>query len=294
MCAIGWRDRPASPAARTRVGDHRRSLGALLEAPIRRSRRRTRRRVGPALAGDRPAPRRFRPAVRRNTRSSIRRRNTGRRFWTNLAGMKRAGIADVDIHIHHDGEGQQNFVDRMSGFIETLVARHGLLRQPGRPHRSSASSTAIGRSTIPAPMADVAASTTRSRCCAISGCYADFTMPSGNSPTQARTVNTIYWVTDDPLRPRSYDYGVPVLPGARLRRPAHDPRPFRLPLDRTPHIVGPIGQYVKGTYPKRLKHNVWHALACKIKRMPSRTRFWGRCPLHTDLSDQHSIAGGGR
>jgi hypothetical protein len=38
-------------------------------------------------------------------------------------------------------------------------------------------------------------------------------MPSGNSPTQARTVNTIYWVTDDPLRPRSYDHGLAVKPG---------------------------------------------------------------------------------
>ena len=37
-----------------------------------------------------------------------------------LAAMTRQGIADVDVHIHHDGEGQQNFVDRMNGFIETL------------------------------------------------------------------------------------------------------------------------------------------------------------------------------
>jgi hypothetical protein len=45
------------------------------------------------------------------------------------------------------------------------------------------------------------------------GCYADFTMPSGDSPTQSRLVNRIYWATDDPLRPRSFDSGVPVEPG---------------------------------------------------------------------------------
>jgi hypothetical protein len=39
-------------------------------------------------------------------------------------------------------------------------------------------------------------------------------MPSGGSPTQARTVNVIYWVTDDPERPRSYDSGVTVRPGS--------------------------------------------------------------------------------
>jgi hypothetical protein len=134
-------------------------------------------------------------------------------FLDSLAEMKRAGIADVDIHIHHDGEGQQNFVDRMNAFIETLVNRHGLLRvSNGRPvfgfiHGNWA----------------LANSRPDGRWCGLNneitllrelGCYADFTMPSGDSPTQARTVNTIYWVRDDPSRPRSYDRGVPVKPGA--------------------------------------------------------------------------------
>jgi hypothetical protein len=38
-------------------------------------------------------------------------------------------------------------------------------------------------------------------------------MPSGANPTQSRLINTIYWATDDPLRPRSFDRGVPVEPG---------------------------------------------------------------------------------
>ncbi len=31
-----------------------------------------------------------------------------------LARMASHGIADVEVHLHHDGEGQQNFVDRIS------------------------------------------------------------------------------------------------------------------------------------------------------------------------------------
>jgi hypothetical protein len=135
------------------------------------------------------------------------------RFLDALAEMRRLGIADVDIHIHHDGEGRQNFLDRMSGFIETLVNRHGLLRMAnGRPvfgfiHGNWA----------------LANSRPDGRYCGLNneitllrdlGCYADFTMPSGNSPTQARTVNTIYWVTDGPSRPRSYDHGIAVKPGS--------------------------------------------------------------------------------
>jgi hypothetical protein len=128
-----------------------------------------------------------------------------------LAEMKRAGIADVDIHIHHDGEGQQNFLDRMNGFIETLVNRHGLLRvSHGRPvfgfihgnwalDNSRPDGRYCGLNNEITLLRDL-------------GCYADFTMPSASSPTQSRTVNTIYWVTDDPLRPRSYDHGVALKP----------------------------------------------------------------------------------
>jgi hypothetical protein len=45
------------------------------------------------------------------------------------------------------------------------------------------------------------------------GCYADFTMPSGNSHSQSRTVNQIYWCTADPNRPKAYDQGVGVTSG---------------------------------------------------------------------------------
>jgi len=129
-----------------------------------------------------------------------------------LADLTRRRVADVEVHIHHDGEGQQNFVDRMSGFIERLSGRHGLLRQAG------------GRTVFGFIHGNWALDNSRpdGRWCGLNneitllrdlGCYADFTMPSGNSPTQSRTVNSIYWVTDDPLRPRSYDRGVPVRPG---------------------------------------------------------------------------------
>ena len=134
-------------------------------------------------------------------------------FLDALAEMKRAGFADVDVHIHHDGEGQQNFVDRMSGFVEVLVKRHGLLRlHQGRPvfgfihgnwalDNSRPDGRGCGLNNEITLLRDL-------------GCYADFTMPSGSSPTQSRTVNTIYWATDDPERPRSYDFGLAVKPGA--------------------------------------------------------------------------------
>src|SRR5262249_40077260 len=47
------------------------------------------------------------------------------------------------------------------------------------------------------------------------GCYADFTFPSAPSDTQPATVNSIYYATDDPLRPKSHDTGQPVTVGGR-------------------------------------------------------------------------------
>ncbi len=134
-------------------------------------------------------------------------------FLDALADLCRRGIGDVDIHIHHDREGEQNFVDRMSGFIETLANRHGLLRKHGgrTVFGFIHGNWALDNSYPGGKFCGLNNEITLLRAL---GCYADFTMPSGDSPTQARTVNTIYWVTDDPLRPRSYDRGVPVGPGA--------------------------------------------------------------------------------
>jgi hypothetical protein len=129
-----------------------------------------------------------------------------------LAEMVRDGIADVEVHLHHDGEGRQNFVDRISSFCSVLHSEHGLLRKRD------------GKLTFGFIHGNWALDNSRpdGRCCGLSdeirvlrhlGCYADFTMPSGDSPTQARLVNTIYYSNGDPDRPKSYDYGVPVTPG---------------------------------------------------------------------------------
>jgi len=129
-----------------------------------------------------------------------------------LAQMTRQGIADVEVHLHHDGEGRQNFIDRITRFCRVLRDNHGLLRERN------------GKLTFGFIHGNWALDNSMpgGRFCGLNGeiqilrdlgCYADFTMPSGNSPTQARLVNTIYFCTDDPDRPKSYDDGAHVIPG---------------------------------------------------------------------------------
>jgi len=129
-----------------------------------------------------------------------------------LAEMVEAGIADVEVHIHHVGEGEQNFVDRISRFTEILYHRHGLLRKRngkitfGFIHGNWALDNSLpggrwcGLNNEISLLRDL-------------GCYADFTLPSAPCSTQTRIVNTIYWAVDDPVRPKSHDSGVPVTPG---------------------------------------------------------------------------------
>ena len=41
------------------------------------------------------------------------------------------------------------------------------------------------------------------------GCYADFTLPSAPSDAQTKTINSIYYAKDDPIKPKSTPRGWP-------------------------------------------------------------------------------------
>ncbi len=129
-----------------------------------------------------------------------------------LAELVRAGTSDVEVHLHHDNDVEAQFVDRMGRFLECLAMRHGLLR---RVDGRLAFAFIHGNWCLDNSRPD-------GRWCGLNneitllrdlGCYADFTMPSGDSSTQARLVNSIYWAVDDPHRPKSHDNGRVVRAG---------------------------------------------------------------------------------
>ena len=163
-----------------------------------------------------------------------------------LAEMTRAGIGDVEIHIHHDGEGERDFVDRMSGFRETLFHKHELLRKhQGQIRFGFIHGNWALDNSLPG-----------GRYCGLNneitllqqlGCYADFTMPCGNSPAQARTVNQIYWAVDDPAKPKSYDRGKSFRAGDLAGDLAADPAKGLL------MISGPLGIRWAGRFVPRIE-----------------------------------------
>ncbi len=130
-----------------------------------------------------------------------------------IAEMVRAGIGDVEVHLHHENEQRDSFLQKVTEFCRCLSEGHGLLRQQnGRTvfgfihgnwalDNSRPDGANCGLNGEIALLRDL-------------GCYADFTMPSIPSPTQGRVVNQIYWCTNNSdNRPRSYDRGIEATVG---------------------------------------------------------------------------------
>lgn len=127
-----------------------------------------------------------------------------------------AGFGDVEIHLHHDNDTEDQLREKLESFRETLVNRHGLLRQDPQ----------TGETVYGFIHGNWALCNSREdgRWCGVNdeltilretGCYADFTMPSAPSGTQTRVVNSIYYGASDSRRPKSHDRGTAASFGVR-------------------------------------------------------------------------------
>lgn len=124
-----------------------------------------------------------------------------------LARLCGQGYGEVEIHLHHDNDTAENLKIQIGDFKAQLQG-HGFLNQGryGFIH---------GNWSLDNSLPD-------GRWCGVNnelqvlretGCYADFTLPSAPSAAQTRKVNSIYYATDDPQRPKSHDTGVDVEAG---------------------------------------------------------------------------------
>ena len=130
-----------------------------------------------------------------------------------LAALVERGYGEVEIHLHHDNDTSEGLRGKLIEFRERLRS-HGLL---GADRGSGAArfafvhgNWALDNSAPDGRWCGVNDELTVLRDC---GCYADFTLPSAPSPTQTRRINSIYYATDDPTRPRSHDDGVEAAVG---------------------------------------------------------------------------------
>jgi hypothetical protein len=134
-----------------------------------------------------------------------------------IAEMVTLGVGDVEVHLHHDKEQRDSFIQKITDFCRRLTNDHGLLRQQD------------GRTVFGFIHGNWALDNSRpdGKWCGLNGeiallrglgCYADFTMPSMPSPTQGHVVNQIYWCVANPDgRPKSFDRGIEATPGGGTR-----------------------------------------------------------------------------
>ena len=131
-----------------------------------------------------------------------------------LAHLCEMGFGDVEVHLHHDKDTAENLRETLHRFKSILHEKHNLLRK-----NSETGDIAYGFIHGNWALDNSGAG---GRWCGVNneitilretGCYADFTFPSAPSETQVNTINSLYYATDDPLRPKSHNAGVPVETG---------------------------------------------------------------------------------
>ena len=126
-----------------------------------------------------------------------------------LAKLCRQGYGEVEIHLHHDNDTPENLKSQIEDFKNNL-AGHGFLSQGryGFIHGNWALDNSL-------PDGRWCGVNNELQVLRETGCYADFTLPSAPSPAQTRKVNSIYYATDDPQRPKSHNTGVDVRVGGQ-------------------------------------------------------------------------------
>jgi hypothetical protein len=131
-----------------------------------------------------------------------------------LAELRRKGLGDVEIHLHHDNDTSESLREKLQNFKGVLRRRHGLLRENPRTGE-------IEYGFIHGNWA-LDDSGPGGRYCGVrdeitileeTGCYADFTFPSAPHPTQPPMINVIYYATDDPVKAKSHHRGREVVFG---------------------------------------------------------------------------------
>jgi hypothetical protein len=168
-------------------------------------------------------------------------------FLDKLAGLVRAGLGEVEVHLHHDGDTAATLAPRIEETLRTFAEHGHLSRAPARAPGGTNGGTA-GRARTPYQWAfihgnwSLANGRPDGRWCGVDdelvllhdlGCYVDLTFPSAPDPCQPDKVNQIYWPTGDLTKRRSYERGERARVGEH-----HD--------DRLLMITGPLGFARKG------------------------------------------------
>lgn len=133
-----------------------------------------------------------------------------------LSAMAYDGLGEVELHYHHDGDTTETL---RADLVRVLADynRWGLLLTSGdRPRPAFAfvhGDWALNNS----GGGQYCGVNDELRLLQSLGCWADFTLPSGNH-CQTRTINSIYYASSTPEHPKAHDHGTPARAGVTNRQ----------------------------------------------------------------------------
>ena len=133
-----------------------------------------------------------------------------------LIALCNKGCGEVEIHLHHDNDTSTNLRTTLKRFADCLHQQHQALTK-SKIDGSLQYGFIHGNWCLDNSRVD-------GRMCGVNdelivlketGCYADFTLPSAPSDTQTKKINSIYYATDNPQKPKSHNTGVDVEVGKK-------------------------------------------------------------------------------
>ena len=132
-------------------------------------------------------------------------------YLNNLVELCQQGIGEIELHLHHGHDTEASLKKKIGDAI-VLFEKHGALRlQRGATHPVYAfihGNMALDNSRNDPQYCGVNGELSVLR---ETGCYADFSLPTAPCESQSNMVNTIYYATDDPDAPKSFDRGEEVV-----------------------------------------------------------------------------------
>lgn len=201
-----------------------------------------------------------------------------------LAAICKQTGSEVEVHLHHEGDTSESLTEKLERGTANL-ASHGLLSRDANGVPAFGfihGDWALDHSHPEGLHCGVA---DELRVLRQTGCYADFTMPSAPSPTQTRTINSIYYAKEDG-RAKSHDLGQAVTCESTLDL-ANDPEHLLL-------VQGPLGlnwqwrkwgiiprvengDLTRANPPTMNRFELWNQLCPSVKGGPP----WVFVKLHT-------------
>ncbi|HEX3596602.1 MAG TPA: hypothetical protein VGL81_31425 [Polyangiaceae bacterium] len=188
-------------------------------------------------------------------------------FLEPLAELTRAGLGEVEIHLHHDGDTAETLEAQLRETIANFT-RHGHLARDrvGTPRYAFIH----GNWALANARAD-------GRWCGVdeelpllfrTGCYADFTFPAAPDESQPNIVNRIYWPTGELTAKRCYESGTRARVGAVM-------------TDRLLMLQGPLAFARRPGRPMAIRIEN-SALTANDPASSARARTWVSRDIHVE------------